>query len=208
MDVDQKSVVAHAANILVLDSEAKTLYAQMQGVLDLAAKGIPVMLTGRAAELNPLLRLAQTNPAAYEATMELVDHKRLGAGLQPLQEMDIDRRRYMREFMAIRRERLRRLVELWNQLRSEHDRIKGASRLQFEQLHGARWKEEKDRREDELRDHLGRRLTMEERQAVGRKLWDDVERELDELERFVRDEVRKPLNQRAPTGFQFRVGVR
>lgn len=207
LDSDLKAAVAQAANMLVTDSDAKTLYAQMQGVMELSAKGIPVQLTGAAATLNALVMLANHSRPAFDGVMELVEHKRGEAGLVPLAEGDPDRRAYMREFMASRRQRLGRLVGLWNQLRSERDKIQGATRLAFEQLHGARWKEEKDRREDAMRDTLGRRLSMEERRAIGNQLWSEVEAELDDLERFVREEVRKPLHQRAPNGFQFRVGV-
>lgn len=208
MDEATRGAITEAANMLVLDTDAKTLYAQMQGVLELAGKGFPVMLTGRPATLNPLILLAQTDPPAYEVVLEMVDTKRTAAGLAALSDMDIDRRAYMREFMATRRDRLRRLVDLWNQLRSENDRIRGAARLQFEQIHGARWKDEKDRREQALREHLRRRLTMDERRAVGVKLWEDVEDELAALEQFVREEVRKPLHERSPTGFQFKVGTK
>jgi hypothetical protein len=207
MDLEAKAALAEAANTLVADTDAKTLYTQMLGVLEVAQRNIPVQLVGRPAVLNALIRLALEDEAAYERVLDLIDRKRTEAGLQPLQEMELDRKTYMREFMAVRRERLRRLVELWNELRSENDKIRGASRLQFEQLHGARWKDEKDRREAALRAQLGRRLTAEERREVSTKLWEDVEEELTALQEFVREEVRKPLPNRSREGFQFRVGV-
>lgn len=207
MDSSAKAALAEAANTLVADADAKTLYAQMQGVLELAARNIPVQLTGRPAVLNPLIELALRDEAAFDRVIELVDRKRKEAGLPPLGDMELDRKAYMREFMAIRRERLRRLVELWNELRSENDKIRGASRLQFEQLHGARWKDEKDRREEALRNQLGRRLTAEERRSVSTQLWEDVEEELAALQDFVREEIRKPLANRSRTGFEFKVGT-
>lgn len=207
MDQEAKAALAEAVNTLVADADAKTLYAQMLGVLEVAQRNIPVQLVGRPAVLNPLIQLALADEAAYERVFDLIDRKRKEAGLPPLQDMDLDRKAYMREFMALRRERLRRLVELWNELRSENDKIRGASRLQFEQLHGARWKDEKDRREEELRARLNRRLTAEERRAISVKLWEDVEEELVALQEFVRAEVRKPLPNRSREGFQFRVGV-
>lgn len=207
MDSTAKAALAEAANTLVGDADAKTLYTQMQGVLEVAARNIPVQLVGRPSVLNPLIELALRDEAAFDRVMELVDRKRKEAGLPPLGEMELDRKAYMREFMAIRRERLRRLVELWNELRSENDKIRGASRLQFEQLHGARWKDEKDRREEELRVQLGRRLTADERRQVSAKLWEDVEEELLALQDFVRDEIRKPLHQRSRAGFEFKVGA-
>lgn len=207
MDPESKAALAEAANTLVADADAKTLYIQMQGVLEVAARNIPVQLVGRPAVLNPLIRLALRDEPAYERVMDLVDRKRREAGLPPLSEMELDRKAYMREFMALRRERLRRLVDLWNELRSENDKIRGAARLQFEQLHGARWKDEKDRREDALRVKLGRRLTADERRDVSTRLWEDVEEELVALQEFVRAEMRKPLHQRSKEGFQFKVGA-
>lgn len=205
---EERLALAEAANTLVADADAKALYAQMRGVLDVVERNIPVRLVGRPAVLNPLLRLAVEDHAAYDRLIELIERKRVGMGLQPLTpEETNDRRAYMREFMAVRRDRLRRLVELWNELRSENDRIRGAQRMQFEQVHGARWKDEKDRREEALRARLGRRLTIEERLGVSAKLWEDVEDELAELQAFVRDEIRKPLHARSSTGFQFKVGA-
>jgi hypothetical protein len=207
MDSQAKQALAEAANTLVADADAKTLYTQMQGVLEVASRNIPVQLVGRPAVLNPLITLALSDEQAYDRVMDLIDRKRRGAGLAPLQELELARKAYMREFMAIRRERLRRLVELWNELRSENDKIRGASRLQFEQLHGARWKDEKDRREEAMRAQLGRRLTAEERRQVSTQLWEEVEEELAALQAFVREEIRKPLHARSRNGFEFKVGV-
>ena len=207
MDSQAKAALADAANTLVVDADAKTLYTQMLGVLEVARRHIPVQLVGRPAVLNPLIQLALNDEQAFERVLDLIDRKRTDAALTPLQDMELDRKAYMREFMAQRRDRLRRLVELWNDLRSENDKIRGASRLQFEQMHGARWKDEKDRREEELRKQLGRRLTADERKTVASQLWEQVEEELAALEAFVRDEVRKPLHMRSREGFQFIVGV-
>jgi hypothetical protein len=206
MDAEAKAALANAVNTLVTDVDAKTMYSQMQGVLEVAARNIPVALVGRPAVLNPLISLALNDEAAYERVMDLVDRKRTEAGLPALSEMELDRKAYMREFMAIRRERLRRLVELWNELRSEHDKIRGASRLQFEQLHAARWKDEKDHREISLRGKLGRRLTMDERKQISTQLWEEVDQELASLEEFVRSEIKKPLHSRSKEGFKFLVG--
>jgi hypothetical protein len=207
MDSETKAAIADAVNTLVADADAKTLYAQMLGVIEVAARNIPVQLVGRPAGLNPMITLALQDEAAYDRVMDLVDRKRTEAGLLPLQEMELDRKGYMREFMAIRRERLRRLVELWNELRSENDKIRGSNRLQFEQLHAGRWKDEKDRREQELRQQLGRRLTMEERQKISTTLWMEVDEELQALQEFVQDQIHKPVSARSKTGFPFKVGV-
>lgn len=207
MDSAAKAALAEAANTLVSDDDAKTLFTQMQGVIEVASRKIPVQLVGRPAILNPLVELALNDEGAFQRVMDLIDSKREKLGLPALQEVEQDRKAYMREFMAIRRERLRRLVELWNELRSDNDKIRGASRLQFEQMHGARWKDEKDRREDALRERLGRRLTADERRDISAKLWEEVEDELASLEAFAREEIRKPLHARSKTGFEFKVGV-
>lgn len=207
VDAETKAAIAEAVNTLVTDADAKQLYTYMQGVLELAGRGFPVALVGRPAVLNPLVTLALGDEAAFERVMDLVDRKRTEANRLPLSEMELDRKAYMREFMAIRRERLRRLVELWNELRSEHDKIRGSSRLQFEQLHAARWKDEKDAREIALRNKLGRRLTMDERKQISTQLWEEVDAELDALSKFVRAELRKPLSARSKDGFKFMVGT-
>lgn len=206
MDERTKAAIADAVNTLVGDVDAKTLFAQMQGVLQVASRSIPVQLVGRPAVLNPLIELALKDEATFERVMELVDRKRTEANLPALMDMELDRKAYMREFMAIRRERLRRLVELWNQLRSENDKIKGSARMEFEQIHAARWKDEKDAREAHLREKLGRRLTMPERQSISAQLWEEVDEELAALDEFVRGELHKPLHSRSKTGFKFRVG--
>lgn len=209
MQAPSKAALAEAVNTLVQDTDAGSLSHQMHGVLDIAARNIPVALTGRASVLNPLIKLALSDHSAYDRVMELIDRKRNEAGLPPLgaQEHDPDRRAYMREFMAERRERLRRLVDLWNELRSEDDKVRGQARLAFEQMHAARWKDEKDAREIALRDKLGRRLSMEERRAISAQLWAEVEDELQALAAFVRSEIRKPLQARSKAGFKFMVGV-
>lgn len=207
MDTRTKAALAEAVNTLVVDADAKTLYQQMQGVMEVATRKIPVQLVGRPAVLNALIALALENEEAFHRVMALVDRKREEAGLSPLVEMDIDRKAYMREFMAVRRERLRRLVELWNELRSEADKLRGSARMDFEQMHAARWKDEKDRREEALRVKLGRRLTIDERRLVGDQLWADVDRELASLQEFVREEIRKPLPARSRDGFRFIVGA-
>jgi len=111
----------------------------------------------------------------------------------------------MRELMATKRERQRRLVELVNMLRPESEKIKGSARIEFERVHAARWLSVNDERQDEAREQLGRRLKANERRALIAKFWEDVDAELNELEEFIRDEIRKPLHQRAPQGYKFKL---
>lgn len=200
-----RELLAEAANTLVEDADAVQLFQQLAGVYDLAKKGVPVRLVGRAAVLNPLLVLWLEDEDSAMRVLDLVNNKRDARGLPPVGEQDYQRRAYMREFMAAKRERGRRLVTLVNQLRAEDDKIKGAARVEFERLHARRWFDVRKEREDALRRAKGRRLSQEELKEIIRQLWEDVDRELDELEEFVKIEMKKPLHARAPDGFRFRL---
>lgn len=200
-----RELLAEAANTLVEDADAVQLFQQLVGVYDLAKKGVPVRLVGRAAVLNPLLVLWLEDENSAMRVLDLVNNKRDARGLPPVGDQDYQRRAYMREFMAAKRERGRRLVTLVNQLRAEDDKIKGTARAEFEQLHARRWFDVRKEREDALRRAKGRRLSQEELKEIIRQLWEDVDRELDELEEFVKIEMKKPLHARAPDGFRFRL---
>lgn len=208
MNADQKAALADAVNLLIQASDADALYAQMSGVIDLARRGIPVRLTGRSAVLNPLVDLADSDPDAYERVLALIENKRAQAKLPQLETGDSmsNRKAYMREFMAEKRARQRRLVELWNELRSERDKLRGSRRMEFERVHAERWQNEKDARVEQLRKIKNRRLTRDELTSISTQLWNDVDSELDALETFVRAEVRKPILDRSPDGFRFFVG--
>jgi len=54
MDPQEKASLADAASTLVEDADAKTMYTQLLGVLEVASKGIPVQLVGRPAVRKPL----------------------------------------------------------------------------------------------------------------------------------------------------------
>lgn len=205
MDANQKALLAEAANALIEDSDAAVIYKQMLGVHELARKGVPVRLIGRCAVLNPLLELMLDDFDAAERVIELIERKRSDAGNSPLDNEGFDRKAYMRELMATKRERQRRLVELINMLRPDRERLKGATRMEFERVHANRWFEVRNEREDDLREKLGRRLTNDERMGIIRQLWADVDAELAELDEFVRSEMRKPLHSRAPAGFKFKL---
>ncbi len=206
MNAEKRKALEEAVTALIEDSDAPTIFAALEGVLALVRKGIPVFLTERPAVLNPLVALATDDFPAYERVLDLIERKRSERNLPPLVSEDDARRAYMRDFMAVKRDRQRRLVELWNSLRSEHDRIRGTARMEFERRHAARWIDEKNRRETARRETLGRRLTADERRELTEQLWRDVDYELDSLEEFVRDEMRKPIHARSKSGFTFIVG--
>ena len=208
MDPSSKAELAESVNTLIEDGGARQMFTQLCGVLQLKQQGIPVALTGHPAVLNALLNLAVADPAAYERVLELIERKRKERGLEPLVDIDVeqDRKAYMREFMATKRDRQRRLIELLNDLRSEAEKIKGTARIELERVHAARWLDEKDAREDTARKRLGRRLTADERRAISTQLWAEVDQELDALEQFVQVQMKLPLMQRKGNTFRYSVG--
>lgn len=205
MDPTDKAALAEAVEFLIEDSEAIGLFRQLTGVYELAKKGVPVRLVGRPSILNPLLTLWLEDEAAAARVIALINRKREAHDLPPVGDQDYNRRAYMRDLMAQKRERGRRLVELFNQLRSEDEKLQGVTRMEFERYHGNRWFEVKKERELALRQRLGRRLTADEQREINSTLWAEVDQELDDLEAFVQEEVRKPIHARAAGGFRFRL---
>lgn len=205
MDANQKAEIAEAMTALIESSDAETLYKQLMGVFEVARKGVPVRLTGRPAVVNPLLDLLLQDHPAGERVLQLTNKYRAEKELGPLEGGGFKRKPYMRDLMATKRDRQRRLVELVNELRSEHDKIKGSVRIAFEQMHANRWFAVRTEREEAMRKALGRGLSVDKRMDVIAGLWADVTKELDDLEEFVRAEIRKPLSQRAPNGFNFKL---
>lgn len=200
-----KTALAEAVECLILDPDALEMFHWINRTYELARKGVPVRLVGRGAILNPLLLLWLDDEGKYAGVMGLINSKREERGHNPLGEGDINRRAYMRELMAQKRERGRRLVQLMNQLRSDNDRLQGSARIEFERMHAGRWQGVRKEREDALRDRLSRRLSHEELTRIKDQLWAEVDAELDELEAFVRTESRKPLASRDPEGFNFKL---
>lgn len=203
MTPKEKAAIALAVECLIDDPDAVSIFRQMEAAHDLARKNVPVRLVGRPSVLNPLIDLWLEDESTAHRVFDLVNRKRSALGLPPIGDEDYNRRAYMRELMAQKRERLRRLANLFNQLRTEDDKIKGPARDEFVRLHGARWNEVKTERENALRDRLDRRLTIEELNEVRTQLWKEVDQELEALEEFVRSEIRKPVHARAPEGFKF-----
>lgn len=209
MTTTDRQALAEAVDALAQDSDAADLFTKMNWIIELIDKGVPAQLTGRPAILNPLVQLYSEDVDTFDRVITLVNRTRTNNGLPTLDNEDsdeTDRKAYMREFMAKKREKQAVLVRLWNELRAERDKIKGTTRMEFEREHAARWQDEKKAREDAARGRLGRRLSNDERKAIASKLWDDVQEELDSLEEFVRSEMHKPLHLRSPEGFKFKVG--
>lgn len=203
MTPEQKLLLSEAANALIEEHDAPDLYKKMIGVYEIARAGLPIQLTGRPAVLNPLLQLFLEDYPSAERVIHLVNRKRDDAGAPALGELGFDRAEYMRQLMANKRARETRFMKLWNDMRAEHDQIRGAARMEFMRIHSSRWLGVRDERQDALRARLGRRLTQVERSSVIKQLWGDVDAELDALEAFVQSELRKPIHQRSPNGFIF-----
>ena len=203
-----KAALADAVECLIEDPDSLEIFHGLNSTYELAKRGVPVRLVARGAGLNPLLTLRRDNEGTYANVLDLVNRKRQARGDNPLDEGDINRRSYMRELMAQKRERGRRLVGLVNQLRSEEDKLQGTARMEFERLHASRWQAVRKEREDALRDRLNRRLTSDEMTRIKDQLWAEVDMELDAFEEFVRVESRKPLRERAPGGFNFKLQPR
>ncbi len=136
--------------------------------------------------------------------LDLIDRKRSQAGREPLDSGGFSRKPYMSKLMADKRARQKRFVIAWNQLRPERDALRGTARMEFERIHAARWMTVKLEREDEARARLGRRLTNEERARMTEQFWADVDAEIDALEDYAQQEMRKPATARG-AGFEFRL---
>jgi hypothetical protein len=206
MNAEQKTMLAEAVNTLIDDTDALDLYKKMMGVHELARKGYPVRLAGRCDVLNPMLDLLLVDHDGGEAVLRLIEVKRTARGLPPLEDAEQARRDYMRELMADRRDRLSRLVKLWNMMRPAHEQIRGPARAEFERVHGNRWFAVREEREKALREQLGRRLMAHERAALLTAFWADVNAELDELEVFVRNQMKSGAARNAV--FQFKLQPR
>ncbi len=208
MNPAEKEALALAVNTLIEDGDAESMYQAMRGVLAIARRGIPVNLTGRPAVLNPLIALAQSDEEAFDRVIDLCNRKRKERGLTSF-AVDNLKRSYMREYMAERRSRARRMSKLWNNLLPTADQIKGNARLDFEQQESAKWYDEKTRREEELREQLGRRLKRDELQSIAQQLWTDVDEDLDNFEKFVDAELAAPITRRrSPHAFKFQFANR
>lgn len=174
----------------------------MQQVVD---AGGEFELTGEDAYLNPLIKLRRFSLPAYAQLMTAVDADRTENGLEPLTARR-GKTAYLAGYMVIKRARERRIVDIWNMQLSEDSKLQGDSRKAFCARHAERWLSEKMFRQNQLRTSLARELTKGEQQVIIKQVDEEIEAELDQMEQFMRDEVRKPLSQRNPQGFIFKLG--
>lgn len=211
---DKRKPIAEAAQFLVDDDFAVKRYQQLMKTVEFVRKeNIPLKLIGPCAPVDPLLSYA-TSQDDMAWLVEIINKHRVRQGKPPLVEAapvdpttePANRREYLAEFMYIKRQRETRLIDLWNSMRSEHDKIKGRARVDWLRLHSNAWAAAKKDREEAAATAAGRRLRRDELRRVQDQFWDDVDAELDRLEAFTRDEIRKPLTHRNPSGFKFTVG--
>ena len=196
MSIDM-DLVKGAAKQLVTAPNASDLFK----ILDSAVRrgvGLPIRLTREFAAMNPLLALSQENHELYETIIQWVFDKRDAMGLDPLRDVTVyNKNSYMREFMANKRERERRAVDIENMLRSDKDRLKGKSRIEFVQRQSAYWKHHRDKLVEAERKALGaKHLPQDVYSKVLKNFWADVDRQLDEMEMMTIEELRKPVLQR------------
>lgn len=174
-----------AAARLVKFEEAKADYDVLDEVLTKAGN-LPVKLYDTSAVwLNPLLYLYKARPQTYQTIVQWVNEKRVGKGFTPLfkDKREFDKTDYMREFMAERRSRERRLIAIENARRADRDKLQAQSRDNYLRKVSAEWREEKDRMLDAaMAQKDGKRLTKEERQEILRLFWETIDRRLDDME--------------------------
>jgi hypothetical protein len=206
MNAEQKTMLAEAVNTLIDDTDATDLYKKMMGVYELARKDFPVRLTGRSGVLNPMLDLLLADYEGGQVVLRLIETKRTTRGLPQLEDPNEARKIYMRELMATRRDRLSRLLKLWNTLRPDREKVRGAAKTEFERVHGNRWFAVREEREKALREQHGRRLSHHERTSLIKAFWEDVNRELDDFDVFVRNQMKPGADRNAV--FQFKLQPR
>ena len=175
-----------AVNRLVMQDSIEREIAALNRAVSLQSE-LPVVLAGDLAALNPLLQLAIDNPDGYRGVLGLIARKRVNAGRpMPHHEEPRTATDYMREFMQQKRERERRAVRIENMARSERERLIGKSRINFMRATSNKWKERRDHALEAARERRGGSLPREEMTEVLRVFWDQVDRELDELESLAR----------------------
>lgn len=206
MNDEERQLVKEATSILCTDDDSRKLYEHMTRAYELARKGVPVRLTGRSAVMNPLIDLMLSDHDTYEAVLQYIVKKRDALGQPPLEDSDQVRRDYMREMMVTRRARLSRLVDLWNSMRPEREKLRGKARMEFERVHGNRWFAARGDRELTMREQVGRRLTHQERTNMLISFWKEVDSELDDLEEFARNQMRAGAQR--TNVFQFKIQPR
>jgi hypothetical protein len=192
VDPTSKASLLEAVNALVAADNAPQLYSDLLGIMD-AATRFGARFTGEREILNPLLNLAMSNRDQFLRVVSLIESKRAAAGASPLSappDTTYDKTSYMREFMAQKRERERRAVEIENMMRGDRSPLKGRARLEFMQTQSARWKAQRDDMLAAAKQRAGSQgLKRAQEQDLIAQFWQRIDRELDELEQLARAEL-------------------
>jgi len=181
--MNDKQALLAALNMLIQSDDAPHLFSTLTTVAALKTVH-PVMMSGDAEVLNPLLTVARADADKFTHYMSLVDAKRAEAGLPPLappKDDKFDKSAYMREFMYQKRQRQRRAAEIENMTRGK-DRLIGRSRLDFMDAQAAKWKAELDRRIAAVRAAQGQNLPKDVLDTVRAQFWTWVDESLDQAE--------------------------
>lgn len=201
---DKESVKAAAAALSSTEDVTKIIkwITVLEPVVD---AGIEFYLLNDAEFLMPMMELRRASLDKYVVVMKGIDAARQEMGLMGLTHRS-SKSDYLREFMRTKRQRENRVLKLWNEMFSERDKLRGERRTEFMLRHAKRWNAERDARVEAMRKRLGRGVTMNEQRVVLDTLFEEIDAELDALEAFVREELRKPLSKRDPNGFKWRIG--
>lgn len=182
-DNDRESLLS-AVNALVRVDDGQPLYKAITELLPMASR-MGAQFSGGNAVMNPLLRLAVSDPPKFARVVQLIEAKRTAAGLPPLvppEDTSYDKTEYMRDFMAQKRDRERRAAKLENLMRPHSSQLKGRSRVDFMQMQSARWKTQRDTLLEAAKASRGRPLRKEEIKELLAQFWGRVDQELNDLE--------------------------
>ena len=200
---DRDALLA-AVNTLVLDPSAPAHYAKLHDAITAAKKVRELRLGGELCVLNPLIEVALDDVDKFASVLQLIDAKREERGVIPLDSgisiktlADRDTyNAYMKDFMAQKRARERRAVEIENMIRGEPDRLRRRSRMDFMQTQSRKWKVELDKLLETARSARGGRVDRETDTLIRDQFWSKLDKELDELEKLAHAERLKPPSQR------------
>ena len=184
--MDNKQLLLDAANVLINDPQASTLYKQLMDVLGLPDT-LPVKLAGDASALNPLLNLGRQNRDKLNRVIDMVELRREARGMEPLRlptaEKKFDKNEYQRKLMADRRVRMVKASDIENLRRPPSSQLIGHSRMEFQRVQQGKWSARLAAR---VTQQLGAGpASKEDRARVSEQFWAEVDQELAEAEAAV-----------------------
>lgn len=172
--------LAAAAAITAVDSEI------LRKVATLATVDAPVQFTGDWAKFNPLVELAKEDSEAFGRVCTLIREKRAAVSLRtattPVETFDSVA--YQRVYMAERRERLRKALDIENSQRSPHNQLKGKAKEVFFKAQYEKWVKARDEHVAAVRLRQGHDFEGDGKRQAAREYWDQLDASLD-------DQIRK-----------------